>query len=104
MVKQITSRLIKKCEKATLSLFRFNSFSLCAEYILRETVLEEDECGVKYLHHADDITLMDEIANDLQALVMKIRGMVKKMGRLNIKTTKLMAIYNSNQPLNSQWR
>lgn len=71
---------------------------------MRETVLEEDECGVKCLHHADDITLMDEIANDLQALVMKIRGMVGKKGRIKHKDNQTNGNMYSNQPFNSQWR
>lgn len=54
--------------------------------------MEEDECGVKCLHHADDITLMDELANDLQALIMKSEHAGKKLEGLKI-TTKLMAIY-----------
>lgn len=63
------------------------SFNLFAEYILREAVLENDECGFKTRRininnscFIDDITLIPENANELHILVIKAKELNVKMG------------------------
>ena len=56
-------------------------FKLCAEYIMRNTGLEEAQAGIKTagrninnLRYADDTTLMAESEEELKSLLMKVRG------------------------------
>ena len=56
-------------------------FNLYAEYIIRNTGLEEAQAGVKIagrninnLRYADDTTLMAESEEELKSLLMKVRG------------------------------
>ena len=56
-------------------------FNLCAEYITRNTGLEEAQAGIKIawrninnLRYADDNTLMAESEEELKSLLMKVRG------------------------------
>ena len=78
-----------------MSPFLFNFY---AEYIMRNTGLEEARSGIKIsgrninnLRHADDTTLMAE-SEELKSLLMKVKEESEKVGlKLNIQKTKLMA-------------
>ena len=55
-------------------------FNLYAEYIMRNTELEETEAGIKiaerninHLRYADDTTLIAESEEELKSLLMKVR-------------------------------
>ena len=73
-------------------------FNLYAEYITRNTGLEEAQAGIKvagrninHLRYADDTTLMAE-REELKSLLMKVKEESKKVGlKLNIQKTKIMA-------------
>ena len=73
-------------------------FNLYAEYIMRNTVLEETQAGIKsarrninHLRYADDTTLMAE-SEELKSLLMKVKEENEKAGlKLNIQKTKIMA-------------
>ena len=59
-------------------------FNLHAEYIMRNTWLEEAQAGIKIagrnvknLRYADDTTLMAESEEELKSLLMKVK--VKKL-------------------------
>ena len=74
-------------------------FNLYAEYILRNTGLEEAKAGIKIagrninnLRYADDTTLMAESEEELKSLLMKVKEESEKVGlKLNIQKTKIMA-------------
>ena len=74
-------------------------FNYYAEYIMRNTRLEEAQAGVKIagrninkLRYADDTTLMTESEEELKNLLMKVKDESEKVGlRLNIQKTKIMA-------------
>ena len=73
-------------------------FNLCAEYIKRNTGLEEAQAGIKItgrisnLRYADDTTLMTESEEELKSLLMKVKKENEKVGlKLNIQKTKIMA-------------
>ena len=74
-------------------------FNLYAEYIIRNTGLEEAQAGIKIarksinnLRYADDITLMAESEEELKSLLMKVQEESEKLGlKLNIHKTKIMA-------------
>ena len=78
-----------------LSLCLFNFY---AEYIMRNTGLEEAQAGIKiarrnitYLRYADDTTLMAE-SEELKSLLMKMKEESEKVGlKLTIQKTKIMA-------------
>ena len=60
-------------------------FDLCAEYIMRNTGLDEAQAGIKIagrninsLRYADDTTLMAE-SDELKSLLMKVKRRVKKL-------------------------
>ena len=73
-------------------------FNLYAEYIIRNTGLEEAQAGIKIagrninnLRCADDTTLMAE-SEELKSLLMKVKEESEKVGlKLNIQKTKIMA-------------
>ena len=73
-------------------------FNLYAEYIMRNTRLEEAEAGIKIawrnsnnLRYADDTTLMAESEEELKSLLMKVKEESEKVGlKLNIQKTKIM--------------
>ena len=68
-------------------------FNLYAEYIMRNTGLEEAQAGIKIagrninnLRYADDITLMAENEQELKSLLMKVKEESEKVGlKLNRK-------------------
>ena len=74
-------------------------FNLYAEYIMRNTGLEEAQAGIKIagrninsLRYADDTTIMAESKEDLKSLLMKVKEESGKVGlKLNIQKTKIMA-------------
>ena len=73
-------------------------FNLYAEYIMRNTGLEEAQAGIKIagrninnLRYADDTTLMAK-SEELKSLLMKVKEESEKVGlKLNIQKTKIMA-------------
>ena len=74
-------------------------FNLYAEYIMRNTGLEEAQAGIKIarrnisnLRYADDTTLMAESEEELKSIWMKVKEESEKVGlKLNIQKTKIMA-------------
>ena len=74
-------------------------FKLYAEYIMRNSGLEETQAGIKIarrninnLRYADDTTLMAESEEELKSLLMKVKEESEKVGlKLNIQKTKIMA-------------
>ena len=74
-------------------------FNLYAEYITRNTGLEEAQAGIKIagrninnLRYADDTTLMAESEEKLKSLLMKVKEESEKVDlKLNIQKTKIMA-------------
>jgi len=74
-------------------------FNLYAEYIMRNTGLDEAQAGIKIagrninnLRYADDTTLMGESEEELKSLLMKVKEESEKAGlKLNIQKTKIMA-------------
>ena len=96
-MKQSTgSKLGKEYIKTVLSSCLFN---LYAEYIMRNTGLEEAQAGIKIarrninnLTHADDTILMAESEEELKSLLMKMKEKSKKVGlKLNVQKIKIMA-------------
>ena len=73
-------------------------FNVYAEYIMRNTGLEEAQAGIKIarrninnLRYADETTLMAE-NEELKSLLMKVKEEGGKVGsKLNIQKTKIMA-------------
>ena len=74
-------------------------FNVYAEYIMRNTGLEEAQAGIKTagrninnLRYADDTTLMVESEEELKSLLMKVKEESEKVGlQFNIQKTKIMA-------------
>ena len=74
-------------------------FNLYAEYIMRNTGLEEGQAQIKIagrnvnnLSYADDTTFMSESEEKLKSLLMKVKEESAKVGlKLNIQKTKIMA-------------
>ena len=74
-------------------------FNFYTEYIMRNTVLEKAQAGIKItwrninnLRYADDTTLMAESEEELKSLLMKVKEESEKVGlKLNIQKTKVMA-------------
>ena len=74
-------------------------FDLYAEYIMRNTGLEEAQTGIKIagrninnLRYADDTTPMAESEEELKSLLMKVKEESEKAGlKLNLQKTKIMA-------------
>ena len=70
-------------------------FDLYAEYILRNTRLDEAQAGIKtavrninILRYADDSTLMAESVEELKSLLMKVKEESKKVVlKLSIQKT-----------------
>ena len=74
-------------------------FNFYAEYIMRNTGLEEAQAGIKIagrnihnLRYADDTTLMVESEEELKSLLIKVKEESEKVGlKLNIQKRKIMA-------------
>ena len=74
-------------------------FNFHAEYIMRNTGLEEAQAGIKiarrninHLRYTDDTTLMAESEEELKSLLMKVKDESKRVGlKLNIQKTRIMA-------------
>ena len=73
-------------------------FKLYAEYITRNSGLEETQAGIKIagrninnLRYADDTTLMAESEEELKSLFMKVKVESETLGlKLNMQKTKIM--------------
>ena len=73
-------------------------FNLYAEYIMRNPGLDEAQAGIKFswrninnLRYVDDTTLMAEIEEELNSLLMKVKEKSEKVDlKLNIQKTKIM--------------
>jgi len=72
-------------------------FNLYAEYIIRNTGLEEAQTVIKIagrnindLTYADDTTLMAESEEELKSLLMKVKESEKVGLKLNFQKTKIM--------------
>jgi len=84
------------CQDCILSPCLFNFY---AEYIMRNTGLDEAQAGIKiarrninHLRYADDTTFMAESEEELKSLLMKEKEESEKVGlKLNIQKTKIMA-------------
>ena len=82
------------CQGCILSPCLFNFY---AEYIMRNTVLDEAQAGIKIagkninnLRYADDTNLMAESKEELKSLLMKVKEECEKAGlKLNIQKTKI---------------
>ena len=74
-------------------------FNLSAEYIMRNSGLEEAQAGIKIagrnisnLRYADDTTLMEESEEELKSCLMKVKEESAKVGlKLNIQKMTIMA-------------
>ena len=74
-------------------------FNLYAEYIMRNTGLDEAQSGIKIarrninnLKYADDTTLMAESKEELKSLLMKVKEESENVSlKLYIQKTKIMA-------------
>ena len=74
-------------------------FNLYAEYIMRNSGLEEAQARIKiagrninHLRYADDTTLMAESEEELKSLLMKVKEESEKAGlKLGIQKAKIMA-------------
>ena len=74
-------------------------FNLYAEYIMRNTGLEEAQAEIKIagrninnLRYADDTTIMAESEEELKSFLKKVKEESEKVGlKLNIQKTKIMA-------------
>ena len=73
--------------------------NLHAEYIMRNTGLDEAQAGIKIterninnLRYADDTTLIAESEEELKSLLMRVKEESENVGlKLNIQKTKIMA-------------
>ena len=73
-------------------------FNLYAEYIMRNTGLEEAQAGIKIagkninnLRYTDDTILMAESEEELKSLLMKVKEESEKVGlKLDIQKMKIM--------------
>ena len=72
------------CQGCILSPYLFNFY---AEYIMRNTGLEEAQAGIKTagrninnLRYTDDTTLMAESEEELQSILMKVKEDSEKVG------------------------
>ena len=85
-------------------------FTLCAEYIMQTSKLDEAQAGMKIagrninnFRYADDTTLLSESQEELKSLLMKMKEESEKTDiKLSIQKTKIMA----SSPITSwqEWR
>ena len=74
-------------------------FNLYAEYIMRNSGLNEAQAGIKIagrninnLRYSDDTALMAENEKELKSLLMKVKEESERVGlKINIEKTKIMA-------------
>ena len=74
-------------------------FNLYAEYIKRNTGLDEIQAGIKIarrninnLRYADDTTVMAENEEDMKSLLIKVKEESEQVGlKLKVQKTKVMA-------------
>ena len=93
---QISSKSERNTSGCILSPCLFN---LYAEYITRNSGLDEAQAGIKIagrninnLRYADETTLMAESEEELKSLLMKVKEESEKVGlKLNIRKRKIMA-------------
>ena len=91
-----------------MSLYLFN---LYAEYIIRNTGLEEAQAGIKIarrnisnLRYAGDTTLMAQSEEKLKSLLMKVKQESEKVGlKLNILKIKIMTMKWSLHFMANRW-
>ena len=96
MEQQTVSKSGKEYQGCILSPCLFNFY---AEYIMRNTGLEEAQAGIKIagrninnLKYADNTTLMAESKEELKSLLMKVKEEIEKVGlKFNIQKTKITA-------------
>ena len=76
-------------------------FNLYAEYIKRNTGLDEAQAGIKIagrninnLRYADNITLMAESEEELKSLLMKVKEESQKAGLKLNSTFKILRSWN----------
>ena len=89
-------------------------FNLYAEYIMRNTGLDEAQAGIEIagrninnLRHSDTTTLMAESEEELKSLLIKVKEESEKVVlKLNIQKTKIMASspITSWQTDGEQWK
>ena len=93
-------RLVPNRRRSTSRLYIVTLLiNLYAEYIIRNTGLEEEQAGIKIarkninnLRYTDDTTLMAESEEELKSLLMKVKEENEKVGlKLNIQKTNIMA-------------
>ena len=84
MEQQTGSKLGKEYIKAAYCHPAYLTYA--QSYIMRNTGLEEAQAGIKIarrninnLRYADDTTLMEESAEELKSLLMKVKRRVKKL-------------------------
>ena len=96
MKQQTGSKLGKEYVKAV---YCHPVYNLYAEYIMRNTRLDEAQTGIKVarrninkFRYADDTTLVAEREEELKSLLMKVKEEAEKVGlKLNIQKTKIVA-------------
>ena len=74
-------------------------FNFYAEYIMRNTGLEEAQAGIQIarrninnLRYADDTTLMEKSEEELKSFLMRVKEESEIAGlKLNIQKTRIMA-------------
>ena len=84
------------CQGFILSICLFNFY---AEYIMRNTGLEEPQAGIKIagrninnLRYADNTNIIAENEEELKSLLIKVKEESEKAGlKLSIQNTKIMA-------------
>ena len=97
MDQQIGSKSGKECVKAA-SCHHAYLTGIYAEYIMRNTGLDEAQAGIKIarrtinnLRYVDDTTLMAESKEELKSLLMKVKESEKAGLKLSIQKMKIMA-------------
>ena len=97
------------CEGCILTLCLFNFY---AEYIMRNTGLDEAQAGIKIagrninnLRYADDTTLMAE-SEELKSLLIKVKEESENVGlNFNIQKMKIMASGSiTSWQIDGQWK